>query len=116
MTGICLATEDLVTEKVLHRLVEEYAPSCRITRSLRKNGAGYLKKSLHKFNQVAENVQPVVILTDLDTCDCAPTLLQRWQGRTRLSTRLLIRVAVREVESWGEEKVSGTLLRRKGVS
>jgi hypothetical protein len=42
---------------------------------------------------------PHLLLTDLDIAPCAPELIQEWQGSS-LHPNLLLRVAVREVETW----------------
>ena len=42
---------------------------------------------------------PHLLLTDLDTAPCAPELIQEWLG-TAAHKNFLLRVAVREVESW----------------
>ena len=45
-------------------------------------------------------LQGVMVLTDLDRVACPSLLLKDWCGATPLPPNLLIRVAVREVESW----------------
>lgn len=97
MISIVLATEDELSEEVGRRLLKQHGivPSL----SLRKQGYGYLKSSIHKFCKMAER-QPVLLITDLDNANC-PSLLQRkWMGSRKKPERFLFRVAVREVESW----------------
>ncbi len=40
------------------------------------------------------------MLTDLDQCPCASALITDWMGNVRRHHKLLLRVAVREVEAW----------------
>lgn len=66
---------------------------------LRRGGFGYLKSKILNFCQMAEHV-PLLMLTDLDRLPCAPNLISNWLGQRELPPGLLLRVAVREVESW----------------
>lgn len=50
--------------------------------------------------EIARNVQPVLLLTDLDQTRCPSLLIRRWIGNNRRPDQLVFRVAVREVESW----------------
>ena len=61
-------------------------------------GFGYLKKQAPAFNNAAKGC-PFLLLTDLDRCPCPPQLIEEWLGRPK-HPHLLLRVAVREVESW----------------
>jgi len=100
MIRICLATEDVLSEAVAEKLLAASGRPFEIAQRLRKDGYGYLKTNLPKFNQVAANVMPVFLLTDLDTAKCVADFMQDWRKGLDLSERLLFRVAVREVEAW----------------
>ncbi len=68
-------------------------------------GNGNIKKKAPKYLEMARQKNNVLIITDLDMIDCAPTLLRRWlklKPRTvlELPNRFIFRVAVREVEAW----------------
>ncbi len=62
------------------------------------HGAGFLKKRIKGFNQAARGM-PYLILTDLDTDECAPLKLREWLP-VPASPNLIFRIAVCEVESW----------------
>lgn len=59
------------------------------------------KEKLHErvsgYNQAAKG-QPWLTLVDLDRCNCAPALVQKWVPNP--SPYFCLRVAVREVEAW----------------
>ena len=73
-------------------------------------GFGYLKKQAPAFNNAAKGC-PFLLLTDLDRCPCPPQLIEEWLGRPK-HPHLLLRVAVREVESWllGDQAGLGAFL------
>jgi len=50
--------------------------------------------------EMANNNQPLVLLTDLDSKPCASVLIKEWLGRNSPPINLVLRVAVRDVESW----------------
>jgi hypothetical protein len=95
---IALVVEDQLSLAVCERLIAEVAPALQVSQRLVMRGAGQIRKSLLRFRQ-ASHVMPHLVLTDLDTLACAPTLLQGW-GALDLPASLLLRVAVREVEAW----------------
>lgn len=100
MIRICLATEDVLSEAAAEKLLTASGRPFEIAQRLGKNGFGYLKTNLQKFNQVAANVMPVFLLTDLDAANCVEDFMQDWRKGLDVSERLLVRVAVREVEAW----------------
>ncbi len=94
-----VATEDVLSETVARKLLEERnLDTTRITFVGRK-GAGHLKMNMRKYLEVARQ-QPVLVLTDLDETVCAPSLVNAWLGSSARHPRLLLRVAIREVEAW----------------
>ena len=95
-----LATEDELSEAIGCRLIEDSRFAGSSLRKLRRDGAGYLYSGMDKWRQVAAR-QPVLIITDLDDRHCPLALLEDWRGtRGVLPDNLLLRVAVREIESW----------------
>uniref|UniRef100_UPI004056E392 hypothetical protein n=1 Tax=Candidatus Electronema sp. TaxID=2698783 RepID=UPI004056E392 len=100
MIRICLATEDVLSEAAAEKLLTASGKTVQIAQRLRRDGYGYLKTNLPKFNQVAANVMPVFLLTDLDAAQCVVDFIRDWRKGLDLSERLLFRVAVREVEAW----------------
>lgn len=97
MTAFVLATEDELSEVVAELLLTHTGR--RVAQRLRKNGFGYLKSQSRSFNEVARNVMPVFLLTDLDNVPCPPALILAWMPNG-LHRRFLFRVAVRQVEAW----------------
>lgn len=106
---IHLAVEDALSEAVLRRLVSAANNSLvvgtvfPIRRSWIPNsgpsGFGYIRKNFPAFNAAAA-VVPHVLLVDLDNNVCAPSMVKTWAAGIALNPDLLLRVAVREVESW----------------
>lgn len=99
MTRINLATEDELSETVALRLVTELLPHFDVGLRLRKGGNGYLRSSLGKFRQMSRR-EFVLLVTDLDRANCAPTFLASWTSGTALPEKFLLRICVREIESW----------------
>lgn len=97
MNSIVLATEDVLSEQVGLRLAAEVGLS--VSQKLRRNGRGYLKSRIANFCQMA-SFQPVVMIADLDMIRCPSRLLSNWLGRRKRPDDLLVRCAVREIESW----------------
>lgn len=96
---VALGVEDNLSEAVGRRLLHEAFPGMPVYPVLRGGGCGYLSSNLHKFAQLAQH-QPVIIFTDLDRAACPAALIARWTKNLTLPGTLLLRVAVREVESW----------------
>jgi hypothetical protein len=101
MIPIALATEDQLSEAVGLRLLAETNLIANSTpQLLRKNGFGYLRSRIDSWRQMAER-QIVLVLTDLDKATCPLVLLEDWLGSKRACPQqLILRIAVREVESW----------------
>ena len=93
-----IAVEDTVSEEVIRRLVRDYRPDARINHCYGRTGYGLLRKRILNWNIAASRL-PFLVLTDLDKAACAPSLIREWlpQG---VHPNLLLRVAVREIESW----------------
>jgi len=63
-----------------------------------RRGCGYLKKQTPAFNNAARAC-PFLMLADLDRLSCPPELIEQWLPHPK-HPHFLLRVAVREVESW----------------
>ena len=100
MIGVALATEDALSEALGCRLLKEAIIRIRVDLLLRRQGVGYLRSRLRNWQEMARNGQPVVLITDLDRTPCAPQLVREWLGTAAPLQNLVIRVAVREAESW----------------
>ena len=99
MMSIALATEDQLSEAIGERLVRDFGKQLQIGSRLRRHGSGYLRSRLKNFAEMARQ-QPVLLITDLDGKACPSELLADWLGSLHRPAQLLMRVAVREVESW----------------
>lgn len=99
MRAIALATEDELSEAIGLRLIAESPFHEADVLPLRRNGSGYLKSKVESWCQLAGQ-QVVLLLTDLDQIDCPVALRNEWLGTRPVPDRLLLRIAVREIESW----------------
>lgn len=99
MEYICIATEDVISEAVALKLVDLTQGKLIVSQKLRKNGFGYLKSKFSNFCTLAKNM-PVFMITDLDNCPCAPTLINQWKNGVKTPPNFIFRVAIREIESW----------------
>jgi len=100
MTQIALATEDVLSEAVGLQLLREINLSPPDIQCLRKDGFGYLRSKIPNWKALAK-IKPVLLITDLDQVACPSKMRQAWLGSTPTPpTDLLMRIAVREVESW----------------
>lgn len=99
MIPIAIATEDQLSEAIVLRLIAEVPGELKVMHSLGKRGSGYLSSKMNSWRQMAEH-QVMVVLTDLDRADCVVKFREKWLANQPLPASLLIRVAVREVESW----------------
>ena len=98
MIPVYLAVEDEVSEAVLKRLLKQPDRGYAIGTVFGRSGYGYLRHTIPGWNRPARGV-PFIILTDLDRYPCPSALIQDWIPRHQ-HPNLLLRVAVREVESW----------------
>ncbi len=99
MTTLFLVVEDELSEEVGQKLLRRFLGSEIQIRTLGKSGNGYISSKISNFCQMAQRT-PVVIITDLDQIECAPTLMRNWIDSNDIPQNLMLRVAVREVESW----------------
>jgi hypothetical protein len=95
---IYLAVEDELSEWVARRALATQSPRFAVGPVFRRGGYGYLKKQAAAFNNAAKGC-PFLLLTDLDQYTCPPELIAEWLTVPK-HRHLLLRVAVREVESW----------------
>jgi len=99
MIGVCVATEDSLSEAVVERLVQEENQRMQITIRMGKKGNSYLHKKFLSFNEMSRSI-PVLLFTDLDRIECPMALIEDWRGKSVLEGMLLFRIAVRETETW----------------
>ena len=94
---INIAVEDELSERIMYRLLDE-SGRFAVGATYRRGGFGYLRKTIHGWNQAAKWT-PFLVLTDLDNYACPSALMIDWLSAPK-HPNLLFRVAVREVESW----------------
>ncbi len=95
---INLATEDRLSEAVLRRMLDHVDRGFFVGTAYGRSGFGYLKKTIHGWNNAAKGT-PFLVLTDLDELPCVGELIGSWLGSSQ-HPNLILRVAVKEVESW----------------
>lgn len=97
-TYINLVFEDVLSERVLRKLLCCSAVTYLVGDAHHAGGFGWIKKKIEGFNDAAKGM-PYLVLTDLDTSECAPVLIGEWLNAPK-HPNLLFRVAVREIEAW----------------
>lgn len=105
MTSITIVTEDTLSTAMLTRLLDEadigVTVGMRLPKESRRRSARgntYIEAKIGGFNHAAQ-FHPHVVLLDLDDRECAPGYVRELlpHGASRY---MLLRIAVREVESW----------------
>lgn len=99
MIQVALAIEDDLSRAIGLRLLAELPIPLTPNLILQKGGFGYLKSGMKSWREISQR-QIVLILTDLDRVACPLALRADWLGETPPPANLLLRIAVREVESW----------------
>lgn len=115
MTPIAIATEDQLSEAIALRLIADIPTPHFIQIKLGKTGNGYLKSKMSSWCQMAQH-QVMLVLTDLDRANCLVEFRDQWLG-AEPPPNLLLRIAVREVESWvlADHVAMRELIGAKGV-
>ena len=94
------ACEDDLTSAVIKRLIHHFNVEVKLKPlNAGQGGNAILKKNIEKYIKLAAQ-QKVLLVTDLDTFDCAPSLIHDWLDGRNITENFTFRVAVREVESW----------------
>ena len=99
MADVALATKDELSETIGIRILSAIVPPVHASLLLRKGGYGYLRSKMDSWCQLSQH-RPVFLLTDLDNKECPSLLIDSWFGQRPRPENLIVRVAVREVESW----------------
>ena len=98
---VTLAVEDALSEAVARRLMAEYIPRAEVFDVVGASGIDSVKKQITGMNHRARYVGPVLVLADLDKPQsCPPALVRDLTGGLPISPRMLVRIAVLEIESW----------------
>ncbi|KPA10390.1 hypothetical protein MHK_009402 [Candidatus Magnetomorum sp. HK-1] len=77
MIPINIAVEDKLSEAVIRKILNSSKRSYIFGACFCRGGSGYLKKNIRGFNN-ASKASVFLLLTDLDTTECAPTLIRQW--------------------------------------
>lgn len=114
---VLVGVEDELSKSVARKLVAEAGFEVDRSDFLVERGAGNLRKHLPSYLAAGAR-RPVLVLTDLDDSECAPSLVAEWmEGKVR-AENFVLRVAVREIEAWlladrtGMHRFLGIPLRR----
>lgn len=95
---VYISGEDAVTKAIIERLLRFCSPRFQVTKEIPARGSE-IKKKISALNTLAQT-QPVVMLTDLDTTDCAPILKTSLLKGEPQSQNFLINIAIDESEAW----------------
>lgn len=95
---VYIAGEDDVTRAIIIRIIADYAPNLHIVQSLPARGSE-LKKKIASFN-ILSLTKPVILLSDMDTDDCAPIAKNKLLNGIVQNECLVINIAVDEAEAW----------------
>lgn len=90
--------EDEVTKAIIRKVLKVYAPALEIQGELPARGSE-IKHKIKNFNALASTT-PVVLLTDLDTDNCAPLTKNKLLEDIEQQENFIINVAVDEAEAW----------------
>lgn len=102
MNTVFLAVEDDLSEAVVHKLLRGVCGASCVPQRLGRGRAGgnsQIRKNLLQYVDLASK-QPVVVITDLDDCNCPIALISDWFGSRKVPAGMAFRIAVRETESW----------------
>ncbi|MFZ4394082.1 MAG: hypothetical protein ACOYOU_00490 [Kiritimatiellia bacterium] len=98
--SLLLVAEDALGLALGRRLVQEH-DTLSVWREINARGFSAIKQDITKYNNLARNGVPVLILTDLDSRACCRLLMDEWfGGRPALDRNMLLRICVREAEAW----------------
>jgi hypothetical protein len=94
---LSVAGEDLLHLAVAEKIVTHF--NCDVAASHNRNGCGRLDSGLKGFAAASTHL-PWLILRDLDNSPCPSALLDKIMPERGEYPGMLLRVVVREVESW----------------
>jgi hypothetical protein len=91
-----IVVEDQLSEAVLRRILSESTTRFDVLACYGGCGYQYIRDRVPQFSNASRGT-PYVVLVDLES-DCPPKQIMEWLPTS--SRNLLLRIAVREVESW----------------
>ena len=98
MKKVYIVGEDEVTKAIIRKALKEYAPALQVAGELPARGSE-IKSKIRGFNDLSVRT-PVVLLTDLDTDDCAPMTKRKLLGDMEKQDDFIVNIAVDEAEAW----------------
>lgn len=98
MREVYIVAEDEVTVSVLKRLVNDYTRNL-VVKGVRPARGGKLKSMIASFNKLSVT-NPIILLSDLDTEDCAPLAKAKLLKNELQNPDFIINIAVDEAEAW----------------
>lgn len=98
MKKVYIVGEDDVTKAIIRKIMEKYAPALELQTELPARGSE-IKHKIPEFNALAATA-PVILLTDLDTDDCAPVTKDLLINGINKQDDFIINIAVDEAEAW----------------
>lgn len=98
MIHVSLATEGLLDEQILRRLISQCRRDLVANVCYGRRGRDHLARNLPRFNKAAAH-QPFLVVADLEHDNCAPGLIRQWLPGGN-HQNLILRIAVRKIEAW----------------
>jgi hypothetical protein len=95
---VSLVVEGPLDEQVLRQLITQTAQYLDPIVCYGKSGRDDVRRNVLRFNQAARH-QPFIVLADLEQDECPPALIRQWLP-DGAHPNLVLRIAVRMVESW----------------
>lgn len=95
---VYIVGEDSATQEIIKRVIRHCSNGTKIIAELPARG-GQIKREILKFNELSKRY-PVVLLTDLDTYNCAPEMVQRLLNATPKENSFALNIAIDEAEAW----------------
>lgn len=102
-----VVVEDDLSLAVLEKIIFEANRQYLISQVYGKRGCNYIDQKIAGFNNAAKGV-PFIVLRDLDSWECPPILINHIFPY-HIHPNLLLRIAVKELETW-------LLADKKGIS
>ncbi len=100
MLSITLAVEDVLSERVILRMLTQVRRDLSVTAILGSRGNAYLRGIARGLNKAAQG-SGFFLLTDQDNAEhCPIDIITEWLGGDERHANFLFRVAVFELEGW----------------
>ena len=99
MKEVYVVGEDSVTQGIVRRIIRDYAPDLYVKGLLPARGSE-IKNKMESFNKFSLTY-PVILLSDMDTDDCAPLAKANLiKGMSSQNEEFIVNIAVDEAEAW----------------